>query len=900
MKSTSLSGRCGASGAKVVGAVLAALAVASLGNVARAAISYSTMGSLYEEKFDSFPVTPPNNLPLNGNIQSGSPFTAGWQNDVDPDVSPEADISVPGWYLYHQASIAGEGGLDTHSRVRAGSGGSNVGSFYLFASNPMSHLNAEKSLGSLASGTLISDASNGNVYMGLRLTNDTGQTLNSFTITYDGELWRRGNAATPETLFFEYSTAATPGTWQTSTAGLYAAGTAANFIAPVGLAGTTDGPIDGNTAGLVSDITGTFTGFDWYPGQDLWLRWRDPQIPGTNDDGLGIDNVRFTADNSGTGNPNNFTSIAGGSASSGSTWNDSGNPPASGKNYRILSPHAVTLDQDFAGDSITVASGGSLDITANSLDTFTGLEIRRLVIESGATLTESVSGNFKLGKLVDYDTPLGTLILQDDVDFTVGAGETFTIGMAVQGTGDMNIDTGAGSVVQLASSQGHQGVIRFNGEGDVFMLGWNKDFRRVEMNSTGDNRFSLMHTGERGSANQGDLTFNQGGTIAHETTTISTQSRLAVLGTLIANAGVTVLLTDPYPIGGPNSERRLQFLNGLQGSSDVNVIGMGSDPTNVDAGVLLHAFEVGPQNDNNADVVPSDAFSGTLTAVNFVSLKLRRNMPSARILLDANSRMDTGHGNTGASSTTFAFGEIVVNSDATLEVGFYNEKSGGSGGTGHRVGQIQLVTDGGRSGDLTLNFGSKTVMQVNGLLDGQFDTIVAEGDIILGGTLELWVNPVSTNATANPTFTPQLGDEWVIMTLAGGSSLPTDFDDSTAVDGVDLTIWKDAFGVNADGDADGDGDSDGADFLAWQRTVGQTSTPSGTITGNFIDVVSPTESGSEWAAGLDFETVVVGNEVILRVISVPAIAPVPEPSTVALVGMAALGLLAVRRKRANT
>jgi hypothetical protein len=36
-----------------------------------------------------------------------------------------------------------------------------------------------------------------------------------------------------------------------------------------------------------------------------------------------------------------------------------------------------------------------------------------------------------------------------------------------------------------------------------------------------------------------------------------------------------------------------------------------------------------------------------------------------------------------------------------------------------------------------------------------------------------------------------------------------------------LTEWKSAFDASSMADADGDGDTDGADFLAWQRNLGQ-------------------------------------------------------------------------------
>lgn len=55
------------------------------------------------------------------------------------------------------------------------------------------------------------------------------------------------------------------------------------------------------------------------------------------------------------------------------------------------------------------------------------------------------------------------------------------------------------------------------------------------------------------------------------------------------------------------------------------------------------------------------------------------------------------------------------------------------------------------------------------------------------------------------------------------AAIPGDYNNSGAVDGEDLTVWKNQFGqsgaLTADGDADGD--VDGADFLLWQQQFGQ-------------------------------------------------------------------------------
>jgi hypothetical protein len=53
------------------------------------------------------------------------------------------------------------------------------------------------------------------------------------------------------------------------------------------------------------------------------------------------------------------------------------------------------------------------------------------------------------------------------------------------------------------------------------------------------------------------------------------------------------------------------------------------------------------------------------------------------------------------------------------------------------------------------------------------------------------------------------------------AAIPGDFNADGEVNGADLQKWKLDFGMGAGSDADGDGDTDGADFLVWQRNLGQ-------------------------------------------------------------------------------
>jgi hypothetical protein len=63
-------------------------------------------------------------------------------------------------------------------------------------------------------------------------------------------------------------------------------------------------------------------------------------------------------------------------------------------------------------------------------------------------------------------------------------------------------------------------------------------------------------------------------------------------------------------------------------------------------------------------------------------------------------------------------------------------------------------------------------------------------------------------------------DNWFGVAWWAGENLGGDFNFDSNVDGADLNDWRSNFGVNSESDADNDGDSDGADFLAWQRRLG--------------------------------------------------------------------------------
>ena len=85
-------------------------------------------------------------------------------------------------------------------------------------------------------------------------TNWTVSAITQVTLTFDGEQWRNGGNATPQSMVLEYGTGAdftTVATW-------FPAGTAFNWTSP--LASTTAAPVDGNAAGRVAGVGGVLLG----------------------------------------------------------------------------------------------------------------------------------------------------------------------------------------------------------------------------------------------------------------------------------------------------------------------------------------------------------------------------------------------------------------------------------------------------------------------------------------------------------------------------------------------------------------------------------------------------------------------------------------------------------------
>ncbi len=234
--------------------VLSALFVAPL---AKGQVSLTTLGSPYTQNFDA--------LATSGTANA-------WTDNS----------TIAGWYAQFSATPANP------TTYRADSGGSNTGAIYSWGVAGVNAL-TERAFGMLSSGTPVT------VLTGVRFVNNTGATITSLQVSYNGEQWRDGGAVTPvaQTTFFEYQVANagtitdanTPTTGWTSFSSL-------DFTSPTftntGAGAAIEGNLPANRTAKSATITVTVN-----PGQEIWLRWRDPNDAG-NDHGLGVDDLSVT------------------------------------------------------------------------------------------------------------------------------------------------------------------------------------------------------------------------------------------------------------------------------------------------------------------------------------------------------------------------------------------------------------------------------------------------------------------------------------------------------------------------------------------------------------------------------------------------------------------------------
>lgn len=249
------------------------LGAAAVAGVAQAQVAYTSAGTAYSQNFDT--------LASSG---IGNP----WSNNS----------TLAGWFLYRQPApgIA----LTTYD---AATGSSTTGTFKSYGAAGSS----ERALGGLGAGSTYFDSPAPGAVAGwiaVAFNNATGGTLDSFTVSYDGEQWRNSGNTAAHTMRFEYGF----GDPFTSVTAWTAPGGTFDWAAIV--TGSPAGALDGNSTGLVAGRGGTISGLSWAAGDTLWMRWVEVNDTG-DDHGLAIDNFSFTARTAAVPEPAEFAWVSG-------------------------------------------------------------------------------------------------------------------------------------------------------------------------------------------------------------------------------------------------------------------------------------------------------------------------------------------------------------------------------------------------------------------------------------------------------------------------------------------------------------------------------------------------------------------------------------------------------------
>ncbi|MFN7895859.1 MAG: ExeM/NucH family extracellular endonuclease, partial [Cyanobacteriota bacterium] len=212
--------------------------------------------------------TPVYTLPL-GALSLSSAYSQSFNSLISSGTTTWTNGStLSGWYT----SRTGTG-----ASIAANDGSSSGGNLYSYGTTS----STDRALGSVGSG----NAAAGSFLWGARFFNDTGSTISSLYINYAGEQWRN-SAAAAQTVDFQYQLGATSlstGTWTDFNQ--------LDFTSPVtgGAAGALNGSLSTNR----TILSGSLSGLSLAAGQEIWLRWSDPDHS-NSDHGLAIDDVQVS------------------------------------------------------------------------------------------------------------------------------------------------------------------------------------------------------------------------------------------------------------------------------------------------------------------------------------------------------------------------------------------------------------------------------------------------------------------------------------------------------------------------------------------------------------------------------------------------------------------------------
>ena len=220
-------------------------------------VAYNNSGTQYVQSFDGLP-------------SSGS-FTLTGKGPYNLNSSPINAAGMSGWQVFMMA------GTNPAAAFAVSTGSSTGNGVYSLGASAA----ADRALGSLSSSTGIYS-------FGVVLTNQTGGLLNSFTINFTAEQWRKGGSAVKNIWACRFKTGNISQIDQTELIDE----PNLNFGSVITTSGGS--ALNGNLPENRQLISYTVNGIIWKPGEQLLVRWDDADEAGS-DDAVGIDNFSFSA-----------------------------------------------------------------------------------------------------------------------------------------------------------------------------------------------------------------------------------------------------------------------------------------------------------------------------------------------------------------------------------------------------------------------------------------------------------------------------------------------------------------------------------------------------------------------------------------------------------------------------
>lgn len=678
--------------------------------------------SAYTQDFNTLPTS--GSATLGGTSPFNVPSTAG------------ATSPLLGWQF---AVPSG-----TSNQFRADNGGASSGAVYSYGASG----NTERALGSLGNTTFNS------ITFGAIFTNTSEQTFTSFTLSYTGEQWRRGNES-GEALAFSYGLGAS-----SIASGSFTAATELDFSSPNTSTGIRN--LNGNDPANQKAISATISGISWAPGTTLVIRWRDAYGQSA-DDGLAIDGLSFSAAAAQTTKNLVWSPVTTDWNSSSVNWLDGAGSSTFNSGDLVtfadagvgmvnidpagVSPGGVTVSNSsgtytFTGGPIKGPGGltktGSGTLILSSFNSYTGittLSDGTLVIGGANVIPDTASlrvqgGILDLGSNIEA---VGTVTISGGMIIGSGmlAGSAYTISggtinASLGGTFSNLTKVGPGTVILGAKNT--FGGLTTVADGVLKLAGGADTLNPVTAVSIGAAQLDLNGNDQRlaGLSGQGAIT-NSAAPIA--TLTIASEDDQVYDGSLGVGLRLVKEGAGTLTLNGPSSHDGGTFING--GSLWVNNTtgsGTGSGPVMVAAGTRIGGDgNIGGLLRVDGTVVPGD--DGSADTLRAASLELHSGA-HLQFDLDADSASSDLLAVSGAVSLPLAAGSVFldINNLGSLQAGSYTLISHG----GPLSGLLASLNVGNAPGNFGYAFadsGSALNLVVSPL---------ASGKVWAGGLSGLW------------------------------------------------------------------------------------------------------------------------------------------------------------------